>query len=432
MPTKIVVACMSRWYGASGFLGIVVGHVLLNLPFAFYQFYLGYLTIDGAFELTAINLGASRLHYYRTIVLPLLLPTILETTALIFFLCFTAVSIPLLLGTNIYHATPDVMLYKNSGSMAETFFYGFCRIAIALPLIIMQLRAIAPVQIPQLTIISAPAKKNKWLWGYSVVMVCALVTPLSIFVWHALNKNVLFFWRSIINGAIEPILSYVRLSEVVTNSLLLAAVSACGALVVGFLLCITEQKTKSRGIRFLIIILAYMPIMLGGVLTNVVLIWATGTHVVTQQLSAIFCHVLVNYPFAYCIVKAQMAVCSDELYFLAQSLGASPFTFFKTVELPLLRAALGRAWCVAFGLSLTEVVGTGSNFLTIPCAVHAYRTAGRVDETVGMSLILLVLAVIATSSVQIVGYVNSGFKIRWRWHKDVRTSLLQRIGRKIF
>ena len=68
LPTTLVAIIVVDCFGLCGFLGIIVAHVLLNMPFATYLLYLSYQKIDMAILWAAKQLGATCWHYYIDII----------------------------------------------------------------------------------------------------------------------------------------------------------------------------------------------------------------------------------------------------------------------------------------------------------------------------------------------------------------------------
>jgi len=89
LSTKLVALAIATCFGAKGLLGIILAHVMLNLPFASYLVYLTYQKLDLTIIWSARQLGATGWQCYQTIVLPFLLPTISSTALIIFLLCLS-------------------------------------------------------------------------------------------------------------------------------------------------------------------------------------------------------------------------------------------------------------------------------------------------------------------------------------------------------
>jgi len=90
---------------AFSFAGLVVGSVLYSLPFAVQPLVAGFCAIDPALHETAATLGASPLHVFRTITLPLAKPSLVAAAVLAFTHTVGEFGVVLMLGGNIPGAT---------------------------------------------------------------------------------------------------------------------------------------------------------------------------------------------------------------------------------------------------------------------------------------------------------------------------------------
>ena len=145
-------------------------------------------------------------------------------------------------------------------------------------------------------------------------------------------------------------------------------------------------------------LLAALSCILGSVGCGILFAWTSALFFLPKFVLAVVCHLFLNYPFTYRIIRAQWYMYNQEWSFIAQSFGAPSAYVMRTLEIPFLKSAFIKAFCIGFGLSLTEV-GAGAVLedsigLTMPMAIRIYRNQGAMHEALGMSLILVLLVVL--------------------------------------
>jgi molybdate transport system permease protein len=90
---------------AFSFSGLLVGSVLYSLPFAVQPLVAGFRAIDPALHEVAATLGASPMHVFRTITLPLARPSLIAAAVLAFTHTVGEFGVVLMIGGNIPGAT---------------------------------------------------------------------------------------------------------------------------------------------------------------------------------------------------------------------------------------------------------------------------------------------------------------------------------------
>jgi len=403
MPTKIVVLCITLFYGATGFTGIILAHLMLNLPFVLYIIGTTYEKIDTTLLWLAADLGATPWRCYKDIIFPLLRPSIVSIALLLFLLHFSSFSIPLLLGGELQHNTPEIMMYQwyNNGNNFLALGYWVLRLLIILPLFIIHNRfSVQGVKISSLPKpvpreIYSPRKYSIWWFVYCGAIAVALVGPIVALLYRAFSREVFSFFGSIFGGVVDATLGIV-VYHVIINSVLLAVVSGIGSVLLGFLIGSLEMRMKSKVGNALISFFTVFAFIVGSVGCGIIFAGLSYGKFFSSFAIGVLAHMFLNYAFAYRIIRAQLVLYHNDLHKTAQTCGATLKKAVWTVALPFVFPALCRAFCVSFGLSLTEVgagaVLQGKIGLTLPMAIRMYRKAGNEVAVIGLSLILLGLA----------------------------------------
>jgi putrescine transport system permease protein len=110
-------------------------------------------------------------------------------------------------------------------------------------------------------------------------------------------------------------------------------------------------------------------------------------------------HVTFSLAFVAIVVQARLADFDRTLEEAAMDLGATPWTTFLTVTLPLLMPALASGWLLAFTLSLDDLILTqfvaGAQSQTLPMRVYSSVRLG-VDPQINV-LATIIVAIAASA-----------------------------------
>jgi len=409
IPTKVCALSVKLFYGMNGLPGIISTHVLLNVPFACYLLYIAYQKIDWLTMWAAADLGAPLWRQYKDTILVQIKPALVVTSLTIFLLCFSSFSIPRMLGTHFYHYTPDVMLFfaNRLGDTAAVRGYFFLRLLIVVPLGLLYTNTLHTDAYRQS--IHAPYTKKpvifhpylhgiKWI-GYVVFMLCIFGGPLIALLLHALRHGVASFLYNSILLHIDPLLK-ISVGMVIQHSLVIAAVSSIGSLILGGILASLQLLVSNNYLRTVMHVLGVLPFILGNVVSGMFCAEGGMTFSCSPHTVIIISHIMLHYPFVYRFIIVQLHAYPVQLNQLAQSSGALPYQIFCTILLPFVCNALTKAWCIAFGLSLVEV-GAGAVVadgmpMTMPLAMRLYYIHGQIDGVLGLSFILLIMVCAAS------------------------------------
>jgi len=401
MPSKLTGLGITLLYGLKGFTAIILAHAALNIPFAFYLFYGAYKNMNPHWHLIAQELGATRWQAYKDIDVPFLRSTILSAGVIIFLLCFTSFSLPQILGSAQYHMTPDILMseYYQHEEYWMSGVYGLLRLVVLLPLCFLTSRPqnngwLAHAMIQKRDEEYCVARHGAgWLLLFFGVGVLTL-GPLLAVLLNTIDHKVFAFFCAFFSAEPNAILQ-MPCYRVVINSVLLAAASSIAAVFFGYVLCKALQVLKSSVIKGILVLMTSGIFIVGSVGCGILFAQLAHITYFSKFSIAVVCHLVLNYPFAYRIIKAHLGSWQSEWDLSAQSFGATSFDRVRTLELPFLRASLIQALYIGFGLSLTEV-GAGSVLkndasMTIAGAIRLLRAHGQMDAVIGLTIILLLL-----------------------------------------
>ena len=125
----------------------------------------------------------------------------------------------------------------------------------------------------------------------------------------------------------------------------------------------------------------------------VVLEGATGWPAGRGPMTVLLAHATFGAAFVAVVVQARLADGDRSLEEAAMDLGATPFTAFRTVTLPLAAPALVAGWLLAFTLSLDDVViasfVSGPAGTTLPMALFAMLRLGLTPEVNALAAVIV-------------------------------------------
>jgi putrescine transport system permease protein len=113
-------------------------------------------------------------------------------------------------------------------------------------------------------------------------------------------------------------------------------------------------------------------------------------------LTIAIAHVTFSIAFVAVVVQARLTDFDRSLEEAAMDLGATPWTVFRTVTLPLILPAVGSGWLLAFTLSLDDLILTqfvaGAQSQTLPMRVYSSVRLGVDPQINALATIVVVIA----------------------------------------
>lgn len=124
-----------------------------------------------------------------------------------------------------------------------------------------------------------------------------------------------------------------------------------------------------------------------------------GFAVVFQPIGIVFAQLIVNLPFTIRMVRTAFDGIDTRMEFVAKTLGASPFTTFRTITIPLCRNALISAFILTwargmgeFGATLMLVGVTRMRTETLPGSIYLSISTGNTDTAMATAMIMLLVS----------------------------------------
>lgn len=433
MPTVVVGAAFTTLIGPTGLVnnwlqvGLGLGeppiHLMdtiwiILLAHAFYNISVVLRTVGGFWE--ALNpslseagqvLGAHGLRLFRTVTLPLLLPSITAAGMLVFLFCFTSFGVILILG-GLRFATLEVEIYRqavNLFNLPVAAFLSLVQMAITFAVMAIytrvQARASLPLEMrPQAhpPRLSGPWLRKVLVGGLLLGMVLLLVAPLLALAWRSLTLGGRFtfdYYRELAVNRRQSAF-YAPPITAIGNSLIYATSATLLSLLLG--VCGAYVLARPRTLATAVLDpLFLLPLGTSAVTLGLGYIVAMGAWRTSLWLVPV-AHTMIATPFVVRTFLPALRSLDPRLREAAAMLGAGPVRSWWEVDVPILRRALLVSAAFAFTISLGEF---GATLLinrpdrpTMPMVI--YRALGQpgllnYGQALAMSTILMAVCMVA-------------------------------------
>lgn len=197
----------------------------------------------------------------------------------------------------------------------------------------------------------------------------------------------------------------------ITNTLWVGMITGLGATVIGFLFAYVDSyvDTGSKFVKKLFDIVSLLPVVSPPFVLSLSAIFLFGrTGLVTRNLlnlnttalygwrGIVLVQILTFFPVCYMMLKGLLKNIDPSLEEAARNMGASRFTVFKTVTLPLMLPGLGNAFLVSFIESIADFANPmiiGGSFDTLATSIYLQLT-GAYDKSgaTAMAVVLLTIS----------------------------------------
>jgi iron(III) transport system permease protein len=377
-------------------------------------------SMDPSLEEAAAMSGAGVLKTIWKVTLPMALPSILSVLLLAFVRCLEAFEVPALVGipAGVHVFTTKIWfeikrdIFPNYGIASAYSVFALVLVGFGLYLYSRATRA----SFKFYTITGKgyrPKVADLGKWRYFTMLIIFILPlfdllPLLMLAWSsflpyhmapsfdAFSKMTLHNYESTI-GSIRTLTS-------IKNSLIVSSVGATIATLLAMLVAWIAVRTKLRG-RWFLDSMASFPLVFPGVVLGVALLktYLTLPIPVYNTLWILIIGYIIRYlPYAMRYCHPGLLQISAELEECAFICGASWFTTFKKVLMPLMLPALFGAWIWIFLVSFRElslsIMLSGPTTPVVAVSIFELWENGQVSEVgafgVMLSLMLMTLSVL--------------------------------------
>jgi iron(III) transport system permease protein len=375
--------------------------------------------------------GASPLQVAMSVSLPLIMPALLFSSVLVFFLGLELFGLPLVLGDPECHLVLSTYLYELTNKLGTPSYHlmaavAICIVALTVPLVLLQRKLLQNTR--KYATIRGKAGRvrelplGRWKWA-AIALVClfllvTVVVPLSGIVLRAFVTN----WGlgvSVIDALtldnFRSVFEEPTHTRAIWNTVLLGTIG--GAITVACYTAIgfaTHRRNDawSRIVDFLVLAPRAVP----GLLIGLAFLWVflfvpPLTPLRTTIFSMWLAYSVVWLAYGMRLISSSLMQVSPELEEAARTVGARRGRISLEITLPLIRAGLLGSWLLVFMIFEREystgvyLLGPGTE--VIGAELVSLWQGGAIDVVAALALINIVLVFIGLA-----GALRFGVKLR--------------------
>jgi iron(III) transport system permease protein len=359
--------------------------------------------------------GASPLAVATSVSLPLIMPALLFSAVLVFFLGLELFGLPLVLGDPAGHLVLSTYLYELTNKLGTPSYHlmaavAICIVAMTVPLVLLQRKLLQNTR--RYATIRGKAGRlrelplGRWKWP-AIALACVfllltVIVPLSGIVLRAFVTN----WGlgvSVIDALtldnFRSVFEEPTHTRAIWNTVLLGTVG--GAVTVACYTAIgfaTHRRNDawSRFVDFLVLAPRAVPgLLIGLAFLWVFLFFPPLTPLRTTIFSMWLAYSVVWLAYGMRLISSSLMQVSPELEEAARTVGASRGRISREITLPLIRAGLLGSWLLVFMIFEREY-STGVYLLApgtevIGAELVSLWQGGAIDVVAALALINIVL-----------------------------------------
>jgi spermidine/putrescine transport system permease protein len=240
---------------------------------------------------------------------------------------------------------------------------------------------------------------NKLAKLYSLLIYIFLYLPILILIVYSFNSSKYgTSWQGLTLDWYKKLYSNNLLIDSTKNSFLIAGLSASISTLIGTISALGLYSYRFKGRKIfssIVYVLAISPDIIMGIS---LLILFNLANMNLGFYSLLLAHITLNLPFVIIIVIARLKTFNKNLINAAKDLGASEWTIFSRIILPLTLPSIISAWLLAFTLSLDDVVisffVTGPNFEVLPLTLFSMAHLGIKSEINALCTVIFVVTLV--------------------------------------
>jgi len=380
---------------------------LTYYPFVFLLSYSAFSSANPLLEEAAMLMGASKWRIFRTITLPLILPSIGASGLLVFIRSIGSFGIPAIIGGQQY-VLPTLIYFRVNGfwDLNGASAIAVVNVIITAAVLMVQKYVVSKREYETITTSRSEQKLySHWaarLFGTVfclIVLILSLAPQITIIIMSFFEK-----WHGLAPEGFT-LKNYARIPQVsrreLTNSIYLSSMATFFAAILGSIIAYITERRKPKGSAVLdMAIMA--PFVLPGTVVAVALISAfSGDSIIS--LGGTFAIIIIAYmirrtPYVYRSVVASLTQLDPKLEESSIIAGATWFYTFRRVSLPLILPGIISGSILTFTTLLQELSTTillyGPKTRTVPIQIYAAVADGKMGEASALSTVLLVVVFI--------------------------------------
>ncbi len=379
-----------------GLIGILTGHILINLPFAVRLLISGWSMIPMEHVRLAKQMGFDTNAFFKYIELPMLVKTAPSIFTIIFLYCSLTFSIALVLGGGPSATTVELAIYQTivfEGDLATAARLSTLQLTLLTLLLILAIKFTGNMFIEQTIIIKNDISGPKTLLVHCldyffIVLFCAFIfLPILIIIFKGL-ENITIPTGNLILPAI--------------NSILVALLATIINLTFSLSLCLLIVDEKQKFLRALFEVGSFSIICISPLVFGTALFLLLFEHIdisANALLLTGFTNGVLMIPISVAILLPGFKKIKARYGKLMNITGVPRTSELAKFYIPLLKKNIKFSCALVFALSIGDlgiiVLFSGADISTLP--MYLYRLIGsyRMDEAYFVAMILLLMAFIS-------------------------------------
>lgn len=197
----------------------------------------------------------------------------------------------------------------------------------------------------------------------------------------------------------------IDLLTVAMHSLVIGILAATLATILGTIASVSLFRYRFFGKKLLnglIFALILLPEIVMGI--SLLLLY-TILHIPLGFWTLLLAHITLCVPFVTITIYSRIVTVNKNIFDAARDLGASDFSIFIKIIIPLLFPAILAGWLLSFTLSLDDVITsyfvTGPNFEILPLKIYSMVKLGLKPEINALCTILLGVTLLLVTAAQL-------------------------------
>ena len=391
-----------------GFTGILLVLTLQMVPLI-YMYLMGAMrSIDKSLIEAAENLGTTGIKRIFKLMVPLLIPTILSGSLLVFMKSFADFGTPMLIGEG--YQTVPVMIYNQfvgeiGGDTAFAAAISVIVIIMAITIFLIQKYISEKKAFSMSALHPIEAKKEKgmrnilahlFIWGYVVIS----VVPLLYVILTSFKKTSgKIFVKGYSLKSYE--LAFNRLGNSISATFMLAFISIAVIVVIGVLIAYVTVKKRNK-LTGSLDILSMLPYIVPGSVMGIALLATFSSRPILisgTALIMIIAFVIRRLPYTIRSSVATLYQISPSIEEAAESLGASPLKVFLSIVLPMMRSGVISgailSWIYILSELSTSILLYSPKTKTITVSIYTEVLRGNYGTAAALSTLLIFLTVLS-------------------------------------
>lgn len=235
---------------------------------------------------------------------------------------------------------------------------------------------------------------------YTICVYIFLYLPIAIVIIFSFNNSQhSLVWQGFTFNWYASLLHNSALLNVTWHSLVLGILAATSATLIGTLTAVSLFRYRFFGkkiLHALIFILILTPEI---VMAISLLLLYSFLKIPLGFWTLLLAHTALCVPFVAITVYSRITSLDIDIFEAAMDLGATDFTIFHKIIIPLLLPAIGAGWLLSFTLSLDDVIisyfVSGPTFDILPLKIYAMVRLGVKPEVNALCTLMLAFTLFA-------------------------------------